>query len=717
MAQWDHTDRQIARLIAAVHSVQQRMGQVWVSCRQVAKAIEGSEEFEPFIAALAQSSKGRRFFQLTRNEKAITLTQSGIAASIVPVTAPLSLSEQVAEAVKRYASRIRRQRLRVLSVALIGRTERHFVQALTVEIVDQVIPLETPAEFCSEEDRSCRVHGRVVGREPDGSVLYLAFDHRVFDWHLPAVLYLDQAYLLHQLAESLGALRDIPPLAHPLMNSVDRGVLIKNEDSGKVGEMIPFLKVPWTRFLWGPPGSGKTYGIARAIVRLLTGNTSERVLLLAPSNLAVDNAVAELVDRLVEAGHEDMLDQRQVLRYGYPRSHRVLGCPTILGSKEQDALSDEVERLAANLRMAQKDGATDSEVAMIRANLLGAQEALKNAVIQHASQARVVATTTTMAYLKSSPIPDQTWHSVFVDEVTMVPPAMCFYLSSLAQKRFLLAGDPRQLGPVFIEGHPHQAGGEDALQWMGRDVFEVGGVSQGEGEHRRIATEDRRMIRINSQRRCAPVIWEQVAHLYPEVNNLSRSEKTQPLASLPPLPGKPVVLVDVNVTAEQACPRHDHHSWCNVYTAKVSLTLATKILDSDGSGRVNVAIITPYRAQVSEVQRKLRELQAMRGASFVERIEAGTIHQFQGSEADVVIFDMVDRAPRRGPGVLLKSDTGIRLVNVAATRARGKLIVIADRAWCNSHVNQTDNPLLWRLVIKRNSTEVVKATEFAPLLA
>jgi hypothetical protein len=711
VAQWDQLDRQMVRLVAAVRSVQRQTGEIWVSCRQVAKAMEGSEEYEAYIAPLAQSPEGSRLFRLSDNETAIALTDSGIAASMAPISVTLSLPEQIAEAVKRYASRIRRQRLRVLNVGFIGRTERHFVQALAVETLDQVIPLETPVEFFSEEDRSCRTHGRVVGREPGGSVLYLAFDHRVYDWHLPGVLYLDRAFLLHQLADCLDAMPDVPPLANPLLEPACGGLYINSEDSGKVGDMIPFLKVPWTRFLWGPPGSGKTYGIARAIVKLLSGNTDERILLLAPSNLAVDNAVAEVVDRLSDAGRTDILDRRQVLRYGYPRSHRVLGCRAILGSSAQDRLSNEVERLAVNLHAAQKGGATDSEVAMIQANLLGAQEALKNAVIQHVSEARVVATTTTMAYLKSSPVRDQTWHSVFVDEVTMVPPAMCFYLSSLAQKRLLLAGDPRQLGPVFIESQGRHHEGEDALHWMGRDIFEVGGVSEGEGEQRRVVTEDPRMVRINSQRRCAPAIWGQVAHLYPEVRNLSRSEKTQPLAMLPPLPGKSVVLVDVDLVADKALPRQEHRSWCNTYTADLSVSLATQMLDADGSGSATAAVITPYRAQVSEVRKRLRELQVQRGASFVERIEAGTIHQFQGSEADIVIFDIVDRAPRRGPGILLRGDTGIRLVNVAATRARGKLLVIADRTWCSRHMDQADNPLLWHLVVERKIGEVIKAQD------
>ncbi|HEX8107232.1 MAG TPA: AAA domain-containing protein, partial [Kofleriaceae bacterium] len=57
-----------------------------------------------------------------------------------------------------------------------------------------------------------------------------------------------------------------------------------------------------------------------------------------------------------------------------------------------------------------------------------------------------------------------------------------------------------------------------------------------------------------------------------------------------------------------------------------------------------------------------------------------TIHRFQGRECDVVILDLVDAAPMR-PGLLLsgglRSDAA-QLLNVSLSRARGKLILVAD---------------------------------------
>ncbi|HWU88226.1 MAG TPA: AAA domain-containing protein, partial [Kofleriaceae bacterium] len=65
----------------------------------------------------------------------------------------------------------------------------------------------------------------------------------------------------------------------------------------------------------------------------------------------------------------------------------------------------------------------------------------------------------------------------------------------------------------------------------------------------------------------------------------------------------------------------------------------------------------------------------------VDVVECSTIHRFQGRECDIVIIDLVDAAPLR-PGVLLSgsrtSSDACHLLNVSLSRARGKLVIVAD---------------------------------------
>ncbi|MCG3056909.1 Upf1 family helicase, partial [Escherichia coli] len=81
---------------------------------------------------------------------------------------------------------------------------------------------------------------------------------------------------------------------------------------------------------------------------------------------------------------------------------------------------------------------------------------------------------------------------------------------------------------------------------------------------------------------------------------------------------------------------------------------------------------TPYRAQAQLV----RDL--VKGVIPEEHILAATVHKFQGSEKDLMIFDTVDSHPFSKPGILLINELADRLINVAITRAKGKFIMIGD---------------------------------------
>lgn len=240
---------------------------------------------------------------------------------------------------------------------------------------------------------------------------------------------------------------------------------------------------------------------------------------------------------------------------------------------------------------------------------------------------------------------------------------------------------------------------------MGRDIFDKSGVSSGEGEQRRIMVNDARLARITSQRRCAPEIWSRVAHLYPEVRNLADERRLQKLIGLPPCSGHSIVLLDTSESVELAICQKVHHSWQNQFTAELAMEVACTIA-SEAAGKISIAIISPYRAQVRLLRRWIRQEQrADRTPYNAIDFESGTVHQFQGSDADVVIFDMVDGAGRSGIGNLLRGDIGTRLVNVAITRARGKFVVLADKTWCKRSFERTDNPILWELIMGRGMTE------------
>ncbi len=93
----------------------------------------------------------------------------------------------------------------------------------------------------------------------------------------------------------------------------------------------------------------------------------------------------------------------------------------------------------------------------------------------------------------------------------------------------------------------------------------------------------------------------------------------------------------------------------------------------------SIAVITPYTAQARTLRACLKQL-----GIGPDRVECRTVHRFQGNERDLIILDTVDTEPFV-PGVLLAGNrpgaAAANLLNVAISRARGKLIVVADRAY------------------------------------
>ena len=664
----------------------------WPTWDRVAREQEGSEELTDLLRAYAEMTPYSRYFVLHRNR--VTLTEQGLRLAARPPSSRPSETQEAADAVKSYASSLRKQRVTVESIARIGQGDKYYVHAIHVPLLEGIIPSETPVLLRSSHASPYR--GRIVGQEPDGGTLYVAFPARVYASVLPATLEIDRGFLLHQLAEQLGQLPAFPGLVRQMftperVSAMSLGV----DDSVAVADRMARFEPPWMRFLWGPPGAGKTHAIGRLVTRLLQSEPSNRTLLVAPSNRAVDVATEQLVrqmERIPELGH--LLRNRNVLRFGYARKPGVLARPELLGPAGLDLLTNKVRAIAADIVSAERRGAGEAEVSVMRSELLALQEEVKGAIEEHVAQCRVVATTTTLAYLSTSPVAKAQWNTVLVDEVTMVPPAMCAFLGSLADRRLLLAGDPRQLGPVY----ERNSGSNDrTFAWMGEDVFVRSGISTGTGEEGSIEIRDARLVRITSQRRCAADIWDRVKHLYPTIRNAAKSEELGLLTSLPPLAGQTVVIWDTSGVAEEDCGCvRVQRSWQNKYTAKLCLDFAYAMV-SESDRSLSIAIIAPYRAQVKLIRQRIREKRA--DDPLFESIEAGTVHQFQGSDADAVIFDLVDGPGRSRVGWLLRHEAGVRLVNVALTRAKGKLVIVANRSWYRNRKSLKQmNPLLWAVL-------------------
>lgn len=712
---WDQLANELRRKLLG------RQGE-WLSFTALAEEICADRSMTSVLLGIANSDPT----MIVHDEKVVKLRIDGTGLPPQPPPLPTEPHLVASRAVRDYVSQLDPTILRVKTIGPGSRVLDRFVHEIGIYDSDDDLRIndDTPVEFKSHGATTTRGHIARVSR--DGSMIYVALESEILPMDLPANLIVQKKRLWVDLATGLEKLDRMPERGASLFDPPQPGGTTKS-DSYLAAFHMPEIPTPWTRLLWGPPGAGKTYGLAR-FARMLLGDGSgdERILIVAPSNVAVDVAVLQAVEAIeITDEGKALVRRRRLLRYGYPRDTRLLSRPELLGPANLEELSNDIERGYEELRRLRTQRAPDADIAAMQTEVRQLAEKRKQALQAHVAECKLVGTT--IAGLMSATCPILTsgpWHTVIVDEASMVSGASILFISSLAERRFLLAGDPRQLRPICEWNRRDDGPPLLIRKWIAQDPYELAGLSVGTGVDKAVSIADARLISITQQRRCHPRVWSFISQYYPGTETSVDLDRLNALAQLSPLPGEPLVvldvssgrsaltidldkvdLLDVGNEFESACVRKGE-TWLNPSTALLAIDVArsVKLQKPDAT----VAIITPYRGQARLIRRWLEEeLRADLGTDVdvpMQSIDVGTVHTFQGSEADVVIFDMVDGPPRGNLGTLHRDDGGMRLANVAITRAKGKLILIAHKTWLKSKATREQAPLLWDLVFGRDAS-------------
>jgi hypothetical protein len=116
-------------------------------------------------------------------------------------------------------------------------------------------------------------------------------------------------------------------------------------------------------------------------------------------------------------------------------------------------------------------------------------------------------------------------------------------------------------------------------------------------------------------------------------------------------------------------------SWQNPPETEAVCDLVRRLRQSPEARSRSLGIVTPFRAQVEAVAERLQSLQLSDG------VTVGTAHTFQGDERDIMIFSpVVARGISEGAARWVENPKN--LINVAVTRARLALFVVADFDIC-----------------------------------
>lgn len=412
-------------------------------------------------------------------------------------------------------------------------------------------------------------------------------------------------------------------------------------------------------FLWGPPGTGKTTTLGVLLAEYLQLNPKARVLLLSTTNHAVDQAVVSVDIALQQAG-------RGTLRSTVKR----VGTRFMAGHyEEREHLLPVLDHdLIAKLAKIESERPASSDIAAYcdwSIRLDDVREELRNKAVEVLRTTRLVAMTTTRAAFTLKDLRELPPYDLVVfDEASQVGLAQALLLMPLGKAR-LFAGDPQQLSPVV------RSQGRYAQRWLAKSPFSE------------MRPNSPSVCLLDEQSRMAAPISDLVSHVFYGGKLKVASDA---LKSAAWISERQVALREFDKT-QHVCVvmMTEEGGWSKAYRGPIryssAVWLAEMLRDSFQAGLLNpqdVIVLTPFRAQRALLRKQLSEFG-------VRKVKVSTVHRAQGSEAAVVVFDPVEAS-----GDFLRNDEAARLVNVAISRAKAKLVMALSP-------RDLDNPLFARI--------------------
>ncbi|KKI90256.1 DNA helicase [Bacillus sp. SA1-12] len=453
-----------------------------------------------------------------------------------------------------------------------------------------------------------------------------------------------------------------------------------------VHELVLRSKYNPVTFVWGPPGTGKTYTLAR-----VAGNKyikGQNVLVLAQSNQAVDVLMTEIV-RFV--GKKGRFNEGEIVRYGSQStivSGWTLSTDELIQKRDPDLaekrISLQEERRLIKLDLGRSFSQRDSErLLRIEAKLVNILEKFRKQEMQLVRDAVMIGTTLSKAATDPA-IYEKDYDIVLIDEASMAYVPQIAFAASLG-KRIIICGDFKQLPPI--------ASAKNALvyEWLKQDIFHKSGVVDSFNERKSLHPN---LFLLSEQRRMHPdissftnnYIYESLVGDHPSVKT-SRNA----IVERAPFVNRSSILVDTSFTGHHCLREKSTHSRFNLWQLFLSFQL---IHESYLAGTKSIGYVTPYRAQAALMDILLTDIYTKECQE--ADIISATVHRLQGSERDVILFDSVDSYPQEQPGMLIVGKDSERLINVAITRTKGKFIHICDQQFIRSNIYR--NKMIRKLV-------------------
>ncbi|XP_062401622.1 helicase with zinc finger domain 2 [Sardina pilchardus] len=432
----------------------------------------------------------------------------------------------------------------------------------------------------------------------------------------------------------------------------------------------------------GPPGTGKTVVGVHIVYWFLKQSKMQRqseetqkkrcILYCGPSNKSVDVVAGQLLKlSAVLRPLRVYSEQMEVMEYPYPGSRLKLSRHSLREGKP----NEELRSITLHHRMRMPDNPHSSEIRAFDARIKRGENLSEGEIKSYKSLLRaarkhellkhdVILCTCTAA---SNPNFEKLlkMQQIIIDECAMATEPEAFIpLVTHQPEQIVLIGDHKQLKPVVTSDVVERLG-------MSKSLFE---------------RYMRKAIMLDIQYRMHEAICEFPSQqFYGGILKTGKRPKAKPsvllTASQQPTPILFGHVEGKEVSLMVATERGNENSKANVEEAEQTARLATLLIKQSGIDEEQIAILTPYNAQVA----KIRETLSKRG---IYQVTVSTIMKSQGSEWRYIILSTVRSCPKieidsRPTKSWLMKKLGFVMdpnqVNVGITRAQEGLCIIGNQ--------------------------------------
>ncbi len=395
--------------------------------------------------------------------------------------------------------------------------------------------------------------------------------------------------------------------------------------------------------LWGPPGTGKTSMMLKHLVGHLLQKTEENVLLLAFTNRAVDE-ICEAIEGLGAWIRDDYIR---------------------IGSRYSTEECFQLQLLQGKIEA------------------VGSRKALLDVLQKH----RIFVSTVSSISMKMELLKLKRFDRVIIDEASQILEPLLVGLLPYF-KHFTLIGDHRQLPAVVVQD-------PDESQLKDKELNALGLNNSRNSLFERLYTRCQQenwhwaYARLTHQGRMHEDIMAfPNAHFYHEQLRILPERIAHSLSQKQPLTYK--VNGEESELIQWLCERRvlfiptpiddagaTHKT--NVHEAQLIAELVAgfqRLFSANGYGlsAKSIGIITPYRAQIAQIQQVLVEKELD-----TDSLTIDTVERYQGGARDVILISLCTNTPNQIRSLVSLSDEGIdRKLNVALTRARQHLVIVGN---------------------------------------